>query len=158
MVKLPAAPFRDVPWDDTIPDDALGLEDDFGPREPIAILDDGEEFRYLIRAATMICFLSRPTDTPFDVLDRINEDFGSTKKGESHLTLRIRTAIVRSAEASPPYPVIIVMRNHLVPVNLQYLVNAVADPPVFLDGQADARERFERLSVLNSMPSTAPIA
>ena len=44
MVKLPAAPFRDVPWDDTIPDDALGLEDDFGPREPIAILDD-ERFR-----------------------------------------------------------------------------------------------------------------
>jgi MinD-like ATPase involved in chromosome partitioning or flagellar assembly len=45
-IPLPAAPFKDVPWDDddNIDDDELPLDQDISPPGPVAILDD-ERFR-----------------------------------------------------------------------------------------------------------------
>jgi len=43
-VPLPAAPFRDVPWDDEVRDEDLVLDEGLSLREPVPVLDD-DRFR-----------------------------------------------------------------------------------------------------------------
>jgi hypothetical protein len=82
-VLLPAEPFRNVPWDDDVKDEDLLLEEGFGPRPPLAILED-ERFR-LFQPANRRYLLSeqvyRLSHGMF--LDRINEAFPTSEEARS---------------------------------------------------------------------------
>jgi MinD-like ATPase involved in chromosome partitioning or flagellar assembly len=82
-IPLPAAPFKDVPWDDddAIDDDDLNIEDDDLP-EIIAILDD-ERFKLFEPAQRRDLLSERVYRSSFgDFLDRINESLGQTRSSE----------------------------------------------------------------------------
>jgi hypothetical protein len=81
-VQLPASPFKDVPWDDSVPDDVLGLQDDFRPREPIAILDD-EKFRLFDPSRRRDLLSEQVYQSSFGtLLARMNEPFRSNEEGQ----------------------------------------------------------------------------
>ena len=75
-VMLPAAPFKDVPWDEDAPDEELDLQEPSEPRDPVAILED-ERFR-LFQPTRQHDLLSESLyESSFGMfLDRIRDAFG----------------------------------------------------------------------------------
>jgi hypothetical protein len=81
IVRLPAEPFNNVPWDEEVSDEDLGLDDSPGGREPIAILDD-ERFRLFNPGGKRDLLSEAVYRASFGVfLDRISESWSDHAGG-----------------------------------------------------------------------------
>jgi hypothetical protein len=81
LVKLPAEPFSNVPWDDddNVDDDELDLQESTGPRETVSILDD-ERFRLFEPDRSQRILSERVYRSSFGpFLDRLHEAFLDNK-------------------------------------------------------------------------------
>lgn len=81
IVRLPAEPFNNVPWDEEVRDEDLGLDDYSGLREPLAILED-DRFRLFHPGSKRDLLSEGVYRSSFGIfLDRMSESWSGNSVG-----------------------------------------------------------------------------